>query len=156
RQQQVDECQLEELQRLYTGPTDTLAGVLARLELRAGSSRELARRVGVSPTTLWGYHRGNFPLPLALLQGMCRAVGEDPTPGNVLWHAEQRRRLLERGLPPAWVELCVLCTRAGHPESHLTQLGVSHAALRQLRYLELPPWNAVAGAARTLCRDDQE
>jgi transcriptional regulator with XRE-family HTH domain len=156
RHQRVDACYLEELQRLYVGPGDTLAELLARLELRAGSSRELARRVGISPTTLWEYHRGNFPLPLALLQKMCRAVGEDPAAAGALWQQDQRRRLLERGLPEAWVELCVLCARDGHPESHLTHLGVSNAALRRLRYLELPAWAEVAGAAQTLCRSQAE
>jgi transcriptional regulator with XRE-family HTH domain len=156
RGQRVDAAILEELRRLYTGPADTLAGLLARLELRAGSSRELARRVGISPTTLWEYHRGNFPLHLSLLARMCKAVGENPAAAEELWLADQRRRLLERGLPEAWVELCVLCARAGHPESHLTQLGVSNASLRRLRYLELPPWPEVDCAATTLCRTDEE
>jgi transcriptional regulator with XRE-family HTH domain len=156
RKQGVDGCHLQELERLYTGPGDTLPELLARLELRAGSSRELARRVGISPTTLWEYHRGNFPLPLALLTQMCETVGEAPGAAEALWHTDQRRRLLARGLPEAWVELCVLCARAGHPESHLTQFGVSNAALRHLRYLELPPWAEVAAAAEALCRDAGE
>ena len=156
RRQRVDAAVLDELRGLYTGPADTLAGLLARLELRAGSSRELARRVGISPTTLWEYHRGNFPLPWALLGQMCKAVGADLAAAEELWHADQRRRLLERGLPEAWVELCVLCARAGHPESHLTRLGVSNATLRRLRYLELPPWVEVNRAAAALCRTEGE
>jgi transcriptional regulator with XRE-family HTH domain len=156
RRQRVGAQHLDELQRLYVGPGDTLAELLAKLELRAGSSRELARRVGISPTTLWEYHRGNFPLPLNLLHEMCKAVDEDPESADALWHTEQRRRLLARGLPAAWVELCVLCARAGQPESHLTQFGVSNAALRHLRYLELPPWREVERAAKALCRDEPE
>jgi transcriptional regulator with XRE-family HTH domain len=156
RLQRVDACYLDEMRRLYAGPGDTLAELLARLELRVGSSRELARRVGISPTTLWEYHRGNFPLPLALLQRLCRAGGEDPAAAETLWHHDQRRRLLERGLPEAWVELCVLCARAGHPESQLTRLGVSNAALRRLRYLELPSWGEVVRAGEALCRDEAE
>ena len=46
--------------------------------------------------------------------------------------------------------------RAGHPESHLLRLGVSNATFRHLRYLELPPWEEVAVAARKLCRDSCE
>ena len=61
--------------------------------------------VGISPTTLWEYHRGNFPLPLALLRQMCKSVGADAVAAEQLWHHDQRRRLLERGLPEAWVEL---------------------------------------------------
>jgi transcriptional regulator with XRE-family HTH domain len=156
RRQRVAREHLAELERLYAGPCDSLSGLIARLELAAGSPRELARRVGISPTTLWEYHRGNFPLPLALLRRMCQAVGEDGPAAEGLWHAEQRERLLARGLPAAWAELCVLCARAGHPESHLTSLGVSNAALRRLRYLELPEWSAVETAARQLCRDDAE
>src|SRR5262249_48177866 len=57
----VDARHLEELRRLYAGPGETLGQFLARLELKAGSSRELAGRVGISPATLWEYRRGNFP-----------------------------------------------------------------------------------------------
>jgi len=117
RKQKVDGQYVEELQRLYTGPADTLAGLLARLELSAGSSRELARRVGISPTTLWEYHRGNFPLPLALLKQMCHSVGADGKTAEQLWHQDLRRRLLERALPEAWVELCVLCARRAVPKA---------------------------------------
>jgi transcriptional regulator with XRE-family HTH domain len=147
---------LEELRRLYAGPGDTLEQFVARLELRAGSPRELARRVGISTSTLWEYRRGNFPLPLALLKRLCEAVGEDPAPAESLWHAAQRRRFLDKGYPEAWAELCVLCARAGRTDSYLLRLGVSTAAFRRLRYLELPPWPAVAAAARRLCRDDAE
>jgi transcriptional regulator with XRE-family HTH domain len=147
---------LEELRRLYAGAGDTLEEFLGRLELRAGSSRELARRVGISPTTLWEYRRGNFPLPLDLLRLLCKAVGEDAARAEALWHAAARQRFRDRGLPEAWAELYVLCARAGHPESHLPQLGVSTSALRRLRYLELPPWEEVAAAARELCHNDQE
>src|SRR5437588_6775045 len=83
---------LEELCRLYAGPGDTLEQFIARLELRAGSTRELARRVGISTATLWEYRRGNFPLPLAVLRRLCRAVGADAAPAEALWHAAQRRR----------------------------------------------------------------
>lgn len=156
RQQHVAAGHLEELQQLYTGPVETLGQLLARLELRAGSARELARRVGISATTLWEYRRGNFPLPLALLVRLCRAVGDDSRSAEALWQASERRRFLERGLPEAWAELCLCCARAGHPESRLLQLGVSTTAFRRLRYLELPPWSEVAGAARQLTRNDDE
>jgi transcriptional regulator with XRE-family HTH domain len=155
-QREVGREQLEELRRLYAGAGATLEEFLGRLELRAGSSRELARRVGISPTTLWEYRRGNFPLPLALLRQLCKAVGEDTTQAEALWHQAARQRFRERGLPEAWAELCVLCARAGHPESHLLSLGVRTGALRRLRYLELPPWEEVADAARALCRCDEE
>ncbi len=148
--------QLEALRRLYAGAGDTLEEFLGRLELRAGSSRELARRVGISPTTLWEYRRGNYPLPLALLHQLCKAVGEDTAQAEALWHEAARQRFRARGLPDAWAELCVLCARAGHAESHLLALGVRTGTLRRLRYLELPPWEEVADAARKLCRNDEE
>ncbi len=75
---------LEELRCLYAGAGDNLEQLIARLELRAGSSRELARRVGISPATLWEYRRGNFPLPLALLRQLCKTVGEDIVQAEVL------------------------------------------------------------------------
>jgi transcriptional regulator with XRE-family HTH domain len=148
--------ELEELRRLYAGPGSTLGEFVARLELKAGSSRELARRVGISPTTLWQYRRGSFPLPLELLHRLCEAVGEAAAGAEQLWHAAHRQRLLERGLPEAWAELCVLCARAGHPESHLLSLGIGTSAFRRLRYLELPLWSEVEPAAQALCRDEKE
>jgi transcriptional regulator with XRE-family HTH domain len=147
---------LEELRRLYAGSGETLTQFIARLELQAGSSRELARRVGISPATLWEYRRGNFPLTPALLRRLCEAVGADPAPAEALWHETERRRFLQRGYPPALAEFWVLCAREGYAEKHLPRLGVPTAAVRRLRYLELPPWKEVSGAARTLCRDDEE
>jgi transcriptional regulator with XRE-family HTH domain len=87
---------------------------------------------------------------------MCRAVGQDPAPGETLWYALERRRLLDRGYPEALAEFWVLAAREGHAEKHLLRLGVSTAAMRRLRYLELPPWEEIEQAARVLCRDDQE
>ena len=147
---------LEEVRRLYTGPGGSLDQFIARLELRAGSPRELARRVGISPTTLWQYRRGNFPLPLPLLRQLCKVVNDDSAPAEELWHLSERHRLLEKGYPEAWAEFCVLCARAGHTESHLPALGLRTAALRRLRYLELPPWEEVAAVARAICQDDRE
>ncbi len=147
---------LEELRRLYAGPGETLEQLIARLELRAGSSRELARRAGISATTLWEYRRGNFPLPLALLRRLCRAAGEDPQAAEALWHQAHRRRLLERGYPEALAEFWVICAREGLAEKHLLTRGLSTATVRRLRYLELPPWAEVAEAARRLCRGPEE
>lgn len=148
--------QLEQLRRLYVGIGETLEEFIARLELRAGSPRELARRVDISPTTLWEYRRGNFPLPLPLLKKLCRAVGEKPASAETLWHAAQRRRLLERGYPEALAEFWVLCLREGYTENRLLRLGLTMATVRRLRYLEVPSWPEVAGAITTLCRDQQE
>jgi transcriptional regulator with XRE-family HTH domain len=156
QEQRVSSEALEELRRIYAGPGDTLPQYLARLELRAGSPRELARRVGLSTSTLWEYRRGNFPLPFDLLGRLCEAVGEDPTPAEALWHEAERQRFLRKGYPEAWAELCTLCSRAGKTDGYLLKLGVSTAAFRRLRYLELPPWPAVADAARRLCRDNAE
>jgi transcriptional regulator with XRE-family HTH domain len=144
--------QLEELRRLYAGQADTLERFIARLELQAGSSRELARRVGISPATLWEYRRGNFPLPIGVLRQLCAAVGEEAARGEALWREAERRRLLARGYPEALAELSVLCARAGRPESHF----LSTASLRRLRYFELPRWASVADVARSLCRGDDE
>jgi transcriptional regulator with XRE-family HTH domain len=163
-QQFVEFCQgrdvgaehLEEVRRLYAGLGDTLEEYIARLELRAGSPRELARRVGISPTTLWEYRRGNFPLPLALLRRMCQAVGEDATAADALWHQAERNRLLGRGYPEPLAEFWVLCARAGYAENRLLKLGLSMATVRRLRYLEVPAWDEVAPAAKALCRDTQE
>ncbi len=151
----VPDEHLEQLRRLYAGAGDTLEQFIARLELRAGSSRELARRVGISAATLWEYRRGNFPLPLALLRQMCAAVGQDAGPAEILWHEAERQRLRQRGYPEALAEFWVLCGRAGCTEKHLLSLGLSSATVRRLRYLELPAWHEVVEAARRLCRDDE-
>jgi transcriptional regulator with XRE-family HTH domain len=143
--------QLEELRGLYAGPGDTLERLIARLELRAGSSRALAERVGISPTTLWEYRRGSFPVPLAVLRQLCRAVAEDPARAELLWHQAERRRLVERGYPEALAEFWVLCARQGLAEKHLLARGLSTAVVRRLRYLELPPWSDVEDVARALC-----
>jgi transcriptional regulator with XRE-family HTH domain len=140
----------EELRRLYAGAGDTLEQFIARLQLRAGSARELARLVGISPATLWEYRRGNFPLPLALLRQMCAAVGEDSAPPEGLWREEERRRLRRRGYPEPLVEFWVLCGRAGYAETHLLSLGLSTAAVRRMRYLELPAWGEVVEVVRQL------
>ncbi len=153
---QVSSTELEELRRLYAGPGDTLAQFISRLELRAGSPRELARRVGISPATLWEYRRGNFPLPLTLLRQLCQAVGQESAPGEALWHEAERQRLLKNGYPPALAEFWVLCARAGYAEKHLPALGLSTASLRRLRYLELPTWTDLEEVARVLCRDEAE
>jgi transcriptional regulator with XRE-family HTH domain len=148
--------QLEELRRLYAGAGDTLEELIARLELRAGSSRHLAQSVGISPATLWEYRRGHFPLPLALLQQMCAAVGEDAAAAEALWLDAERQRLRQRGYPEPLAELWALVGRQGLAERHLPSLGVSTAVLRRLRYLELPAWSAIAPAAHKLCRNEQE
>jgi transcriptional regulator with XRE-family HTH domain len=156
RQQQVDLENLETVRCLYTGSGETLEQLIGRLELAAGSSRELARRAAISPTTLWEYRRGNFPLSLSLLKKLCLAAQADFNGAQQLWEETERQRFLRRGYPSAWAELCMFCSRAGKPESHLLRLGVTSAALRRLRYLELPPWNEMAEAARQLARDDDE
>jgi transcriptional regulator with XRE-family HTH domain len=156
QQCKVNPEQVEEVRRLYTGPGDTLEHFIARLELRAGSSRELARRADISPTTLWEYRRGNFPLRLPLLRRLCRAVGQDPAVAEALWHDAERQRFLDRGYPEALAEFWVLCVRHEYAERHLLRLGMSTATLRRLRYLELPPWPDVADVARGLCRDKDE
>src|SRR5581483_4189013 len=53
-------------------------------------------------------------------------------------------------------EFWALCTRAGYVEKDLPALGLSTAALRRLRYLELPPWPEVERVARALCRNGEE
>src|SRR5947209_3905888 len=90
---------LEELVDLYAGPAATLEQFINRLELQAGSPRELARRVGISPATLWEYRRGNFALPPSLLSKLSQAVGLEPAAAAELWHDAERRRLLDRGYP---------------------------------------------------------
>jgi transcriptional regulator with XRE-family HTH domain len=156
RQNAVNVDQLEGLCRLYVGPADTLEQFIARLEFLAGSPRELARRVSISPATLWEYRRGNFPLPWTLLRQLCQAVGEDSAAAEALWHQTERRRFLQRGYPEALAEFWVRCTRAGLTEKELLARGMSHATARRLRYLELPPWPAVAVVARLLCMTDDE
>jgi transcriptional regulator with XRE-family HTH domain len=180
----VDSGQLDELYSLYAGeltssangtsanhhpvevsvakderkplPAGGLGPILARLEVIAGSPRELARRAGISPATLWEYRRGNFPLPLKVLRRLYQAVGEDPTPAEVHWFEVERQRLLVRGYPRALAEFWALCARAEVAEAHLPGLGLSTAALRRLRYLELPAWKEIAGVARPLCQSDHE
>jgi transcriptional regulator with XRE-family HTH domain len=150
QQRQVPAGQLEELRRLYAGPGETVGQLIARLELRAGSARELARRVGISPTTLWEYRRGNFPLGIGLLRRLCRAVDEDPAPAEALWHDTERRRLVERGYPEALAEFWARCAGQGYGERQLAGLGMGMAAVRRLRYLELPSWPEIAPVARQL------
>jgi transcriptional regulator with XRE-family HTH domain len=124
---------LEELRRLYAGTGDSLEQFIARLELKAGSPRELARRVGISPATLWEYRRGNFPLPITLLRQLCEAVHEDSSPAEKLWHGEERQRLLKRGYPEALAEFWVLCHRKGYTEKQLLAHGLASATARRLR-----------------------
>lgn len=147
---------LEELRKLYAGSGDTIEQHVARLELLAGSTRELARRVGISASTLWEYRRGHFPITWSLLCKLCKAVSEDPAALEPLWHESERQRLIDRGYPPAWAELTTLATREGLAENRLARLGLRTAAMRRLRYLELPPWAAVEKAARALCHNDGE
>jgi transcriptional regulator with XRE-family HTH domain len=163
-QQFVDFCRnhgapvqhIDEVCSLYAGAQSGLAPLISRLELRAGSPGELARRAEISPATLWEYRRGNFPLPLAILRRLCQVVGEDPAPAEVVWFQSERQRFLARGYPPALAEFWTLCTREDYSEKHLASLGLGTAALRRLRYLELPAWEEVARAARALCQNEQE
>jgi transcriptional regulator with XRE-family HTH domain len=152
----VPEEKINQLLDLYTGSCQSLEHLISRLELRAGSTRELARRAGISASTLWEYRRGNFPLSWSLLTKLCKAVGQDPDSVEPLWHECHRARLVARGYPEAWAEFCVLCDRSDVALSRLAQFGVTSASLRRLRYLELPAWSAVAHAARELCRDEEE
>jgi transcriptional regulator with XRE-family HTH domain len=146
---------LEELRRLYAGSGATLEQFLARLELLAGSSRELARRVGISAATLWEYRRGHFPLPLSLLRQMCAQVGADAAGAEELWRAAERQRLRQRGYSEALAEFWVLCGRGGYTEKQLLALGLGTAAVRRLRYLELPTWDEVAPVVRQLGDEDE-
>jgi len=154
--QGVSEGVLDELRDLYTGPTDSLLNYIGRLELRAGSSPRLARRVGISPATLWEYRRGNFPVPHALLQSLCEAVSADFGRAEELWTKTERERFLARGFPRSLAEFCVLRLRAGHAESDLLELGLGTAQLRRLCYLELIPWKTISQVAKTLCRNADE
>jgi transcriptional regulator with XRE-family HTH domain len=156
RKSEVPSKSLEHLVELYAGRPESLEHFIHRLELQAGSPRELARRVGISPATLWEYRRGNFALPLALLRKLCAVVDADPTPGEELWLAAERRRLRERGYPPALAEFWAMSARAGHVERDLLRLGMKTATVRRLRYLEFPPWQEVAPIAQTLCKTEQE
>jgi transcriptional regulator with XRE-family HTH domain len=149
------EC-LEEVRQLYAGPCVNLRQLIARLELKAGSPRELARRVGISPATLWEYQRGHFPLPIGLLHRLCEVVGEKTQVAEKLWQEAERQRFLDRGFPEPLAGFWVLCSRAGCAEKHLTQLGMSTATVRRLRYLELPDWEEVQETARKLCRSTAE
>jgi transcriptional regulator with XRE-family HTH domain len=156
RERGVASAHLDEVYQLYTGPGEGLGQLLARLELRAGSPAELARRACLSPATLWEYRRGNFPLPLPVLRRLCQVAGVQTGPAEILWFAAERQRLRERGYPPPLAEFWALCARAGYAEKDLPRLKVSTAALRRLRYLELPCWEEVAAAARSICRTDGE
>lgn len=142
---------LDELRRLYLGEEQTLGGFLAQLELRAGGARELARRGGISPATLWEYQRGNFPLPWELLEKLCACVGADPAAVEPIWWRSERDRYRQRGYPEPLAEWAVLCARHGLTEKDLLRRGLPTKAVRQLRYLELPPWPTVEPIAKTLC-----
>jgi transcriptional regulator with XRE-family HTH domain len=152
----VSEERLDELRDLYAGPADSMENVIARLELKAGSSPRLARRVGVSAATLWEYRRGNFPVPHAILQKMCETLKVDFGRAEEVWEDSERSRFLERGFPASLAEFCMLRLRAGHAESDLLELGLGTAQLRRLCYLELLPWARMAGVASTMCRNDAE
>ncbi len=146
----VPSDRIEELRSLYAGAGETLEQFIARLELRAGSSRELARRVGISAATLWEYRRGNFPLPWELLNRLCATVGEDVAGAETLWREAERQRLRQRGYPEPLVEFWVLCGRAGYSEKHLLSLGLATAAVRRLRYLEMPAWEEMAAVVQQI------
>jgi len=154
--QQVEPALLENLHRQYVGEIDSLGRFIASLELLAGSPRTLARKVGISPATLWEYRRGRFPIALSLLRNLCAVVNGDQKAAELLWHDEERRRLLARGYPRALAEFWLLCARAGYAEKHVLRLGISTATARQMRYLEIPDWDDVSKVAQTLCRDDKE
>ncbi len=142
---------LDELRRLYLGEVETLGNFLAQLELRAGGARELARRAGISPATLWEYQRGNFPLPWCLLEKLCACVEADTQTVESLWWQSELDRHRQRGYPEALAQWAVLCARHGLTEKELLLRGLPTRAVRQLRYLELPPWESVEPVARTLC-----
>jgi transcriptional regulator with XRE-family HTH domain len=142
----------EELRRLYVGEAKCLGSFLAQLELQAGGARELARRAEISPATLWEYQRGNFPLPWALLEKLCACVGEDAKLAEPLWWGTEVERRRQRGYPEALAEWSVLCERHGLTEKDLLSRGLPTRAVRQLRYLELPPWSSIEPVASPLCR----
>ncbi len=148
--------QVEEVCQLYSGAPKTVPDLIARYEMRAGSLRNLARMAKLSPATLWEYRRGKFPVPLALLRRFCQMVGEDEQHAESVWQLTERQRLLDRGYPPAWAELCMWCARDGRTEGRLRSLGVLTNSFRHLCYLELPEWEAVAHAAESLSRSPAE
>ncbi len=147
---------IEELRSLYCGPCDSLLHLIGRMELKAGSSPELAKKVGISFATLWEYRRGNFPVPFNILKKMCKVSGEDLDEAEKLWHEAERKRFADRGFPPALAEFCILRLRAGQAESKLLKMGLQTSQLKRLSYLELPPWQRVAESAKKLCKDDVE
>jgi transcriptional regulator with XRE-family HTH domain len=146
----------EELRRLYLGEARCLGSFLAQLELQAGGARELARRAEISPATLWEYQRGNFPLPWALLEKLCSCVGADAHLAEPLWWGTEVERRRQRGYPDALAEWSVLCERHGLTEKDLLRRGLPTRAVRQLRYLEVPPWSSIEPVARPLCRSQEE
>ncbi|MGZ0169292.1 MAG: helix-turn-helix domain-containing protein [Planctomycetales bacterium] len=152
----VSEERLDELRDLYAGPADSMENVIARLELKAGSSPRLARKVGVSAATLWEYRRGNFPVPHEILRKMCETLQVELERVETVWQDSERERFLKRGFPESLAEFCMLRLRAGHAESDLLELGLGTAQLRRLCYLELLPWARIASVAKTMCRNDAE
>ena len=156
QKQKVSPQQVEKLCQLYAGAPETVPDLISRFELRAGSLRNLARKAGLSPATLWEYRRGKFPLSLSELRRFCRLVGEDEPRAELVWESTERQRLIARGYPPAWAEMCMMCAREGRSESYLRTLGVTSNTLKRLCYFELPPWDDVAQAAKTLCRTAEE
>ncbi len=152
----VPAAQVEAVRSLYAGPCDTLQHIIGRMELKAGSSPELARKIGIAPATLWEYKRGHFPVPYPILKKLCAASDEDFTVAEALWHVAERKRFLERGFPESLAELCILRLRSGHAESKLLELGLLTSQLKRLCYLELPAWTKVSAMVKTLCRTDDE
>lgn len=142
---------LDQLRTLYLGEAKCLGSFLAQLELQAGGARELARRAEISPATLWEYQRGNFPLPWPLLEKLCACVGEDAKLVEALWWETEIERRRQRGYPEPLAAWSVLCERHGLTEKDLLQRGLPTRAVRQLRYLELPPWASIEPVARALC-----
>ena len=86
---------------------------------------------------------------------MCAAVEEDAAPAEILWREAERQRLRQRGYPEPLAEFWVLCAGAGHTEKDLLALGMATAAVRRLRYLELPSWAEVVGVVQTLCPKEE-
>ncbi len=148
--------QVEELCRLYSGAPDSISELIARCEMRAGSLTDLARLVKLSACTLWEYRRGHFPIPLSLLLRFCRLAGEDEARAQAVWEKTERQRFIDRGYPPAWAELCMMCARQGRSESYLRTLGLSSNTMKRLCYFELPPWDEIAKPAESLCRTPAE